>query len=500
MANWTFNPEYLNIAGESRKVEVSDYYEEDIGYMVYAGTEEYDLGLRILPGDSGTFIVGSTDDGEVTLYYTWDPKNALGIVLYDEVPAITSNTVTKAYVESLGIEAGVDAQTVTNMTTLSSVYSQTPTFSEWTILRDDEDVTAQVQQPVYEEFEGYWYWQVFYVEGDEPGVDQYSEPIDINRLTWSDSDDAHHYTATRTRTDIIGYMLGDQTNIVLATTNGIVRHAEFVTALSNYVSSVGAGAITIDNTQILFASDGLGVKDLSNNKRTVVLPNRRIAYFDGNGDTIVYMLPETNGILALQSEVSVLSNSLESGEMTVKMARALVSDGTPLGATSTRDSTREATRILSATEIFCILDAAVFTNGEQTVQISNNVYAISTNAQTIANKRDVLDMAVYEQQFSTWTIPDPNLSQPEFFYSSTLGYSYWRVKTVGDGEFHPLFTINGALFTDPYITNMVATVKDYTDTPLTLSSRRQMLSWNRCILLPMHREMLFRVTSRLPMP
>ena len=164
-------------------------------------------------------------------------KNALGLARYDDVPSITSNTVTKAYVESLGIEAGVDAQTVTNMTTLTPVYSQTPTYgNDWTYEGLGEGITV-ISSPEFQEASGpdYAHWVMEVFDGTQGFVmTDYDSGANASTLHFGSTG---AITATRTRTDIIGYTLGAQTNIVLAATN-VKRYPLFVIDLNPGETSV----------------------------------------------------------------------------------------------------------------------------------------------------------------------------------------------------------------------------------------------------------------------
>jgi hypothetical protein len=149
---------------------------------------------------------------------------ATNYLLKSLAPTI-SNTVTKAYVESLGIESGVDAQTVTNMTALTPVYSQTPTFTEWVW-----EVGLDAPQPTYI---GANIWQA--VIPSMGGILEADGAEDAISLSFSGG----IATATRERTDIIGYTLGTQTNSVLAATNSI--SASTITNLAPTRAEVEAG-------------------------------------------------------------------------------------------------------------------------------------------------------------------------------------------------------------------------------------------------------------------
>lgn len=150
-------------------------------------------------------------------------------------------------------DSATAAKASTNDVQLTPVYSQTPTFSDWVIKRDGVDVTSHVAgQPVYEDHNGAMDWNVercFY--GDDTG---YSED-DVfipgttaaeTLLSWRgifppDYDTAVYYTATRIRTDVIGYTLGAQTDKVLASTN--LESGVSAAVVTNIVHDLSLGGI-----------------------------------------------------------------------------------------------------------------------------------------------------------------------------------------------------------------------------------------------------------------
>jgi len=96
---------------------------------------------------------------------------------------------------------------------LTPVYSQTPTYGDyWTILRDGVDVTAQVSQPTYNALGSTWDVSESCVSEDTSGQGEVTAPADAASLSWGagGATGEHTYTATRTRTDILGYTLGSQ--------------------------------------------------------------------------------------------------------------------------------------------------------------------------------------------------------------------------------------------------------------------------------------------------
>ena len=94
-SGWTFSPPSLLIAGEYRTLYVGDDgYGE---YIVCAGGPQYDLGVRLLPGESSTWDAITTDDGDATVTATWYTRNALGLAYARDVPGVVSNVVTESF-------------------------------------------------------------------------------------------------------------------------------------------------------------------------------------------------------------------------------------------------------------------------------------------------------------------------------------------------------------------------------------------------------------------
>ena len=92
---------------------------------------------------------------------------------------------------------------------LAPVYSQTPIYSDhWTILRDSVDVTTQVSQPTYHALGSVWDVSESRISEDTAGQGEVTAPTDAVSLSWmaGNAMGEHTYTATRVRTDILGYM------------------------------------------------------------------------------------------------------------------------------------------------------------------------------------------------------------------------------------------------------------------------------------------------------
>lgn len=124
----------------------------------------------------------------------------------------------------------------TNYTDSATTLTPMGSYTEWTIRRDGEDVTDQVMsQPMYDSDVNSWSVVASVLPGEmTSGATEQPGP-DALELAWTGDDTetlepVATYTATRVRTDIIGYVLGSQANKVLAATNDLVK----TQALTNY--------------------------------------------------------------------------------------------------------------------------------------------------------------------------------------------------------------------------------------------------------------------------
>lgn len=117
------------------------------------------------------------------------------------------------------VNKAVDGKASKLDTTLTPIYSQTPTFSEWTF-SDVSDGITDIQQPVfYPSPGGEPQWKVsFGYDGETRTPEIYSSDEDATNLAFVYADEGLnlHLTATRTRTDILGYTLGSQDDKPLA--------------------------------------------------------------------------------------------------------------------------------------------------------------------------------------------------------------------------------------------------------------------------------------------
>jgi len=127
---------------------------------------------------------------------------------------------------------------VSNAVALSPVYSQTPAYgSDWTYEGLYEGHTVIKSPEFYEAYGPHpAHWEMEEFDGTQGYVTyDYDSGADASTLHFG-SDGT--ITATRVRTDIIGYTLGSQTNFVLATTNNTShgatqkRYAMFIIQLN----------------------------------------------------------------------------------------------------------------------------------------------------------------------------------------------------------------------------------------------------------------------------
>lgn len=98
--------------------------------------------------------------------------------------------------------------------TLTPIYSGTPTFSAWTF-SDVSDGITDIQQPVFIPSEGEPRWAVIFDYADQTrSAATFVADKNATNLAFVYANEGLnlHLTASRTRTDIIGYQLGDQTD------------------------------------------------------------------------------------------------------------------------------------------------------------------------------------------------------------------------------------------------------------------------------------------------
>lgn len=208
------------VSGMGDYMFVSITYHDD---SMIGGEKYWEL-TYIIPND-GPYVAECYGDENVT---------TLTFSVIDKLVTATRHRVAAPVptkISDLTNDTGyVDAQTVTNMTSLSPVYTQTPTFGEWTVAPSLSGSISITWEPDI----GIWRME--------------SDDIGDMEVSSADGENATEllfggYTATRTRTDIIGYTLGEQTNSILAATNGLVT-AEITNGLAT--ASVTNGLIGSD--------------------------------------------------------------------------------------------------------------------------------------------------------------------------------------------------------------------------------------------------------------
>jgi predicted cupin superfamily sugar epimerase len=147
---------------------------------------------------------------------------------------IITRTVTATRTALQGYRLGPDEESNPNRdkplastadATLTPVYSDTPTFSEWTF-SDVSDGITDIQQPVFESLpDREPTWNVGFGYASETRYASiYSSDENVTNLTFVYEDEGLnlHLTATRTRTDVIGYQLGSQSDKPVAAVDPIL--------------------------------------------------------------------------------------------------------------------------------------------------------------------------------------------------------------------------------------------------------------------------------------
>lgn len=130
--------------------------------------------------------------------------------------------------------ADLNGKASTADVTLTPIYSQTPTFSAWSFnpatdgnghpysaTENGDEYTLFANGEVVAETENY------------ENAAEVAWVIDLSIIT----------TATRTRTDIIGYTLGDQTDKPIASTNDLARASAIPSVVANIVRDLSLGGI-----------------------------------------------------------------------------------------------------------------------------------------------------------------------------------------------------------------------------------------------------------------
>ena len=197
-------------------------------------------------------IIDSKGPGSIYMTLSDDGKNATNLVFNgDRITATRTRLPTMADIPTKTsdlVNDGSDgehpfiSQDEVQHQHLTPVYSQTPTFTEWTCDPAEYQGHQIEFSLLYDE--GMWFGVIKAgdVENRFPFTqDEATGLVIAGGVDWSGDVDV---TATRVRTDIIGYTLGDQTNSVLAATN-VILTAETAT---NIVKSFTTNLVQTTNS------------------------------------------------------------------------------------------------------------------------------------------------------------------------------------------------------------------------------------------------------------
>lgn len=149
------------------------------------------------------------------------PRNALGLARLDDLPPLTNSLPVKMAELGSAIaqsatnytDAAIAALPTGGITTndvCAIITNATASFTQWTITRNDQDVTAQVSQPFYGDTPYGDAWTVYPLEGDSIPDPFLSGPSrDATALNWTGLDEQNETTRyTATRTSVIRNNLG----------------------------------------------------------------------------------------------------------------------------------------------------------------------------------------------------------------------------------------------------------------------------------------------------
>lgn len=141
------------------------------------------------------------------------------------------STETKTLATTESVQTALDGKASVSDATLTPVYSQTPTFSEWTF-SGTEPPTGYHWEANYDPIDFLWY--LYRVLDSDPEQRQFivginGEPTTTN-LTFVLPETV---TATRVRTDIIGYTLGNQSTKPLQPKGDYALLTQLYTAVRN---------------------------------------------------------------------------------------------------------------------------------------------------------------------------------------------------------------------------------------------------------------------------
>ena len=185
--------------------------------------------------DAITIMWDSTDNGWVLYFQGAKSSSALGSFYGSEHLVWTNEALQISGVSSvvadrerlpgyilgdqtnkvLAAQSEFDALSTNLATKADTTLAELTEFSDWTILRNGDDVTGQVGQPSYDSG-----WTVYnsVISGDY-GVSEAEGDANATNLSWTANDGSVQYIATRVQ--LHGYILGTQTNKVLAAQSAV---------------------------------------------------------------------------------------------------------------------------------------------------------------------------------------------------------------------------------------------------------------------------------------
>ena len=186
--------------------------------------------------------------------------------------------------------------------TLTPVYSQTPTFSEWTI-----SPSGKFTEVLW--LVDYWsdpQWALSFVDYPIP---TYNADPDATSMTATDIDGSGTvYTATRVRTDIVGYTLGSQTDKPLQPKGDYLTAApvQSVNGKTGAVVLEAADVGALGNTgwQLLSGQNaGLSIGDDIGERGSTTFRKNGITDYPVGGNENILEFPDASGTLALRGDL-----------------------------------------------------------------------------------------------------------------------------------------------------------------------------------------------------
>lgn len=180
-----------------------------------------------------------------------------------EVPGTVSNVVTKAFVENLGISGGGD-------TTMTPVYSASPVYGNtWTCSPALYDGKAFVISRIPGDTVG-GTWELLYngsVVSSFGNTNSTTASINVSTTTRGT---IQTLTATRNRTDIIGYVVGTNTTAAVASLQFTTNEIEKISQANNiWRSGEGYGSAVLSAGEADYTNEAYGRGSLAHGSATV---------------------------------------------------------------------------------------------------------------------------------------------------------------------------------------------------------------------------------------